>query len=235
MSVFLLMLACSSGWRRRRGRGAAGLAAGAAAARECVRHGAGSGDGGRWFCVGLRDPWVPTQAKADAWDAGPALLRGATCGISRAGRMSWMGWDFRSRRSRSKRRGASLVAPQGGARAVVKALASRATRAGSGSGPDVGRRDLARRRPVGGGGGRIPGRFRADRVVLATGGFMGDLSVARRRLDLDSAPLIGCARRGGRRGWRSRLRRAQRSPSGLPVSYTPMRCRILMSRTRPSC
>ena len=198
MSVFLLMLACSSGPSVVVvGGGAAGLAAGAAAAREgasvtVLEAETEVGGAARWS-AGIT--WVPTQAEADAWDAeagAPSVARQRYISRVRSDVVDGLGLSFEAVPDPSGE-GASLVAPQGGGRAVVKALASRATQAGvrvrTGC-PVVGISHEGDRWEVAAGG---CGRFRADRVVLATGGFMGDLSVARTRLGLDSAPLIRSA------------------------------------------
>lgn len=196
--LLLALLACTEGPSVVVvGGGPAGLAAAASAAEAgaevtLLEAGAELGGAARW-AAGIT--WVPSAEEAAAWatEAGaPSPARDRY--VARVGPdvVEGLGLAFQPVPDPSGA-GATLMAPAGGGRAVAGALAARAEAGGA---------TLRASCPVGalsraGAGWTVEagacGTLLADRVVLATGGFMGDLDEARARLGLGDAALVRSA------------------------------------------
>ena len=179
------------------GGGLAGLAAADAAARggaevTLLEGEAEVGGAARW-AAGIT--WVPGAEEAAAWEAAagaPAAARDRYVRRVRPDVVEGLGVDFHAVPDPSGE-GATLLAPAGGGRGLVAALAGRAGAAGVRIRTGCSVDGLVRR----GAGWAVDagacGVAPADRVLLATGGFMGDLEEARARLGLGAGPLLRSA------------------------------------------
>lgn len=198
MSLLLLLAACSGGPSVIVvGAGPAGLAAAEAAARSGARVSvleADSEPGGaaRWAAA---ITWVPTEAEADEWrrEAGArSVARERYLDRVVPDFVDGLGLGFQPVPDPSGS-GAQLVAPAGGGRAVVRVLVERARGAGVGLRMGCPVAAVSREEE----GWQVDagpcGAMQADRLILTTGGFMGDIPEARTRLGLADAQLIRSA------------------------------------------
>ncbi len=171
------------------GGGPAGLAA-AVEAAEAGAHvtlleaDAAVGGSARWAAA---ITWTPSVAEKAAWDASagaPSAARDRYVARVQPDVVAWSGVPFQPVPDPSGEQ-ATLVAPGGGGAGFTQALAARAQAAGATLRTGCAVDALARTDggwAVDGACGRVEG----DAVVLATGGFMGDLDEARARLGLPS-------------------------------------------------
>ena len=167
------------------GGGPAGLAAAVEAAGAGARVTVFEGDefvGGsaRW-AGGVT--FVPTPDERQAWDAlagSPSASRDRYATTVQTAFIDWSGVSFNSVPDPSGD-GATLFAPSGGGMAIVAALVTRAEAAGVAVHTGCRVTDLSRAEATWEVKGAC-GPMTADRVLIATGGFMGNLDEARRRL-----------------------------------------------------
>jgi tricarballylate dehydrogenase len=196
--VLLALLGCSEGPAVVVvGGGPAGLAAAVEAARggaevTLLEGEAELGGAARW-AAGIT--WAPAGGEAAAWEAAagaPSSARERYIARVRPDVIEGLGVAFRAVPDPSGE-GATLLAPVGGGRGLVTALSDRAESAGVQVRTGCRVVGLARSAAGWAVDAGACGVNRGDRVVLATGGFMGDLDEARVRLGLGSTQLLRSA------------------------------------------